>query len=71
MSNPFLLEVAVTEPTERDQKLEAAVRLAMEHAMERRQGILVTQRSYGHYAVSVSPDVPFGQTRERRERPRP
>jgi hypothetical protein len=42
--------------------------MAIKHAIEEGHGILVTQHSYRHYAVSVSPDVPFGQIHEQRER---
>ncbi|HEU4668924.1 MAG TPA: hypothetical protein VFS79_14815 [Arthrobacter sp.] len=42
--------------------------IVRQHAMqEGRHRILVTQHGYARYSVAVRPDVPFGQTHERRE----
>lgn len=52
--------------------LESALNLAVEEAQDSamilgNHGILVTQHSHSHYTVSLSPEVPYGQTFERRE----
>ncbi|AMB39039.1 hypothetical protein IG195_06295 [Arthrobacter sp. TES] len=62
----ILTEIRVNQPTEIDEKLEAAVRAAHEDARTKgKHGVLVIRRSFEHYSVLLSPDVPFGQTYER------
>jgi hypothetical protein len=47
-----------------------AVDIARKNAMnDHSHGILVTQQGYTSYTVAISRDVPYGQTRERREQP--
>jgi hypothetical protein len=48
-----------------DSDLNAAVDLALEHAMKgRRHGILVTRHSPASFTVAVSAKVPYGSTEE-------
>ncbi|MDQ1060838.1 hypothetical protein QFZ23_004803 [Arthrobacter globiformis] len=48
-------------------ELHLAEQSARKHATVLRQGILVTQHDYATYSVTVSPEVPYGQTREQRK----
>lgn len=66
MNDPIVLEVTPNSPLTRDHDLNRAVDIAIGHATGRRQGILVTQQSFFHYTVTVTPDVPFGAIHERR-----
>lgn len=59
------MEITVFDPNTRDQKLDSAVQLALDHAQRTREGILVTQESYSNYTVSTSSEVPYGLIRER------
>ncbi len=64
----LVLEITAYDPRTVENDLNTAVEMVREHAMqEGRHGILVTQHGYSSYTVAVSRDVPFGQTRERRE----
>jgi hypothetical protein len=66
----FVLEITAHDPDTIENDLNAAVEIAREQAMkECSHGILVTQHGYTSYTVAVSRDVPYGQTRERREQP--
>lgn len=66
----IVLEITAYDPETVENDLNAAVEIAREQAMkERRHGILVTQHGYTSYTVAVCRDVPYGQTRERREEP--
>ncbi|UOD81607.1 hypothetical protein [Paenarthrobacter ureafaciens] len=59
-------DIRVKQPTEIDEKLEAAVRAAQRDARTKgSDGVLVIRHSFEHYSVALSPDVPFGQTYER------
>lgn len=65
-----VLEITAHDPDTMENNLNAAVEIAREQAMkECRHGILVTQHGYTSYTVAASHDVPYGQTRERREQP--
>ncbi len=58
--------VEADEPRLLEQNLNAAVDAALEHALkEGRHGILVTRHGHTTYTVSVSAEVPYGQTMER------
>ncbi len=47
--------------------LTAAVDAAREQAMlVGNHGIMITQHDFGSFTVALSPDVPYGQTREQR-----
>lgn len=48
-----------------DSTLNATVQLLTPSAKARRHGILVTRTSPSKFIVSLSPDVPYGTTRER------
>jgi hypothetical protein len=64
-----LLSVAVDageDPQSIDNKLSNAVNRLIPAALERRQGILVTQHRVGHYTVEVDADVPCGAIHELR-----
>lgn len=64
----LVLEITAYDAHMVESDLNAAVETVRQHAMqEGRHGILVTQHGYTRYTVAVSPDVPFGQTHERRE----
>lgn len=63
-----VLEISADHREAIDETLNAAVSIARERAMKRgRDGILVTQNGYSSYTVAVSPEVPYGETRERRQ----
>ncbi|MDQ0000656.1 hypothetical protein [Pseudarthrobacter sulfonivorans] len=65
----LVLEITAHDPRTIENDLNTAVDIARRHAiMEGRHGILVTQHDYTNYTVSR--DVPFGQTHERRAKPR-
>lgn len=57
-------------PTDLHEKLNAAVESARKNAIKQRHGILVTQHGFGSFSVTVSRDVPFGQTVEKLDWPR-
>ncbi|MHC6219527.1 hypothetical protein [Arthrobacter sp. MMS24-S77] len=64
----LVLEISAHDPDSIENDLNTAVEIAREHAMkEYRHGILVTQHSYTSYTVTVSGDVPYGETHERRK----
>jgi hypothetical protein len=64
----ILLEITAHDPKTIENDLNSAVDIALRHAMqERRHGVLVTQTGYSSYTVAVSRDVPYGETRERRQ----
>jgi hypothetical protein len=64
----ILLEITAYDPKTIENDLNSAVDIALRHAMrERRHGVLVTQIDYSCYTVAVSRDVPYGETRERRQ----
>jgi hypothetical protein len=63
-----VLKVAGDDVAGIETALDAAVLVAQEHAMKQgRHGVLVTQHGFNSYTVTVSDDVPFGQTHERRQ----
>lgn len=52
-------------PAAIDEELNAACEAARAHAVrEGRNGLLVTRHGPDHYTVSISSNVPYGQTRE-------
>lgn len=64
----LVLEITGYDPHTIENRLNTAVEIAREHAMQQGlYGILVTQHGYTRYTVAVSRDVPFGQTLEYRE----
>ncbi|MBT2512530.1 hypothetical protein [Arthrobacter sp. ISL-30] len=64
----FLLEVTGQDVRTIETDLNAAVDIALTFAMkQRRHGVLVTQNHYTSYTVAVTGEVPYGETRERRE----
>lgn len=64
----LVLEITDHDAGTVEKDLNTAVDIALEYALtEGLHGILVTQHGYASYTVAVSGDVPFGQTRERRE----
>lgn len=62
-----ILEITAQDRETIDNDLDTAVELARVHAMEQGHGILVLQHGYSNYTVAVSREVPYGQTRERRQ----
>jgi hypothetical protein len=62
----FRLEIAVKDPTDLGQLLDHAVQRLIPAALERRQGILVTQASPDKYIVEVDDGVLCGVIQERR-----
>ncbi|HEY8700138.1 MAG TPA: hypothetical protein VIM08_04100 [Arthrobacter sp.] len=62
----FSLELTAEDPKAIDRDLNAAVEIALQHAMHSRQGILVTQHGYNNYTVALSREVPPGEIREQR-----
>lgn len=63
----FSLEITGEDPQAIHRQLNAAVEIAIGHALHGRQGILVTQHGYRAYTVAVCPDVPLGEIREQRK----
>lgn len=63
---PLSLEITVNQPQARDGKLNLAVNRLIPAALERGQGIRVTEREYGKYTVKVDPEVQCGTTQESR-----
>jgi hypothetical protein len=60
-----VLEVKVDTARQLEERLDAAVRSLQGAATRTRaHGILVTRLNPGHYTVSLSDTVPFGETRE-------
>ena len=55
-----------SDPVSRDNKLSEAVHRLIPDALERRHGILVTQRGRGSYTVQVDAEVPCGTVHEKR-----
>lgn len=63
-----VLEITANDPGTIENDLNAAVDIVRGHAMrECRHGILVTRHNHSTYTVAVSRDVPYGETRERRD----
>jgi hypothetical protein len=60
------LEITTDDPITRDNQLSKAVDQLIPAALERRHGILVTQRSWGRYIIQVDPGVPCGNIHEKR-----
>lgn len=60
------LEVTTDDPVTRDNQLSKAVDQLIPAALERRHGILVTQRSWDKYTIQVDPGVPCGNIHEKR-----
>lgn len=54
--------VKVEDPASRDRQLEQTCALLRRDATDR--GIVVTRFDHTTFEVALSPDVPFGQTRE-------
>lgn len=65
----ILLEVTADDPASLEMDLNTAVEIARASAMHHRHGIQVTQQGFTSYTVAVSPEVPYGLTRERRNWP--
>jgi hypothetical protein len=68
-NNPAAIVQAVTgnDPATIEANLNLAVEIAQGHAIrEGSRGVLVTQHGFTSYTVTVTADVPFGQTQERR-----
>jgi hypothetical protein len=64
------LEITAQDPESVQNELSAAVIRARDRALSGgRQGILVTQHSFSSYTVAISPDVPYGESRERQKLP--
>ncbi|PVZ54056.1 hypothetical protein [Arthrobacter sp. H-02-3] len=69
MTNPLESEwtcfVEANEPHLIEENLNAALDVALEHAMkDGRFGILVTRHGHTRFTVALSADVPYGQTME-------
>lgn len=63
-----VLDVIVESAAHMHERINAAVEAVRELSSEHgRHGILVTQHSYTSYTVTLSPEVPFGMTMERRQ----
>lgn len=63
-----VLEIRANDPETVENDLNAAVEIALQHAMvQRLHGIMVTQIGHTSYTVALSRDVPYGQTHERRQ----
>lgn len=62
----FRLEIVVENPKDMGQLLDRAVQRLIPAALERRQGILVTQASADRYIVEVNEGVLCGVIQERR-----
>jgi hypothetical protein len=63
------IAVTATDPASMERRLDEAVAMATTWAMrEGRQGILVTRHDFHSFTVALSDAVPFGLTRERKDR---
>ena len=63
---PAPMTVRATTRSSRDHQLELATKTMRENAhLIGNHGILVTRETYTTFTVSLSPEVPFGQTWER------
>lgn len=61
----LIAELSVSDRSTMEAQLEEAVSAARLQAMQERQrGILVTRHNYTRFTVELSPEVPFGVTRE-------
>ena len=61
------LEITARDPETIEKDLNIAHDIVRQHAMkDRRHGILITQHGYTTYTVTVSSNVPYGQTHELR-----
>ncbi|WP_035749072.1 hypothetical protein [Arthrobacter sp. 35W] len=64
----LVLEITAHDPDTLENDLNAAEAIARTRAMQDRQyGILVTRHGTTTYTVTVSRDVPYGETHERRD----
>jgi hypothetical protein len=68
-TQPFRVDVMVTNPNELILLLDQAVQQLIPIALERRQGILVTQLLPDTYSVEVNEGVLFGMIQEKRINP--
>ncbi|MDD1475398.1 MULTISPECIES: hypothetical protein [Micrococcaceae] len=60
-----ILEVTVDDPDSLQSELTSAVDTVRAYAIrEGRHGIMMTQHGYASYKVFVSPEVPYGLTKE-------
>jgi hypothetical protein len=66
---PSTLALTVTagDASTLQEELHVAEQFLRIHAAAAGHGIMVTQHDYTRYTVAVSADVPYGQTRERRQ----
>jgi hypothetical protein len=63
--NELIAEITAKDATRLQHELNSAVTTAQVKAMEQREhGILVTRHDYGSFTVEISPEVPYGLTRE-------
>lgn len=63
----YLVEVRGDKAQQIREHLNVAVDRAIDHGRKvGRHGVLITQHSYTFYTVTLSKDVPYGQTQERR-----
>lgn len=60
-----IAQLRVESKAELHEKLNAAVKTAVESCSDKARGILVTRDSFDRFSVALSPDVPFGQIQER------
>jgi len=61
----LIADLLVRNPVERDDQLSAAVAHAIQTAeADKSRGVLVTRHHYSRFSVTLSPTVPYGQTRE-------
>ncbi|MDQ0079530.1 hypothetical protein [Arthrobacter oryzae] len=65
--SPAVPEVDGEDPGAIQVDLSAAMEIVSCMATQRGHGTLVTQHDYWSFTVAVSPDVPHGQTWERRQ----
>jgi hypothetical protein len=63
-ASPGVIEVRVTEASQLDPSLDAAVELIKEAATEHGTGIMITRLGPGHYIVRAHPEVPHGLIRQ-------
>lgn len=66
----LVLEITAHDPNTLENDLNTAEAIARARAMQDPQyGILVTRRNHNTYTVTVSCEVPYGHTLERRHEP--
>lgn len=64
----YFVEVRVTDAASLQDQLTAGVEIVQQQAISYgRHGVLITQHGYTAFTIAISPEVPYGETREHRQ----